>query len=79
MKAETVKEVVEKLIGPISPVGESNTDKQRLQNAVEMCELIYSLKCELDLVILNNKHAKEHSIKKVIDHIIEFYDNTLRF
>ena len=79
MKAETVKEVVQKLIGPISPCGESNQDQQRLQSAIEMCELIYSLKNELDIVIINNKRSKEASVKRIVDHINEFYDNHLRF
>lgn len=79
MKAETVLAVVKKLIGPISPVGESNADKQRLDNTIEMCELLVFLKNELDLVIHNNSNAREASVKKVVDHIKDVYKDHLTF
>ena len=34
-----IYEVVEKLVGPISPVGETNTDNARYENLKELIEL----------------------------------------
>jgi len=40
MNAETVIEVVDKIIGPIVSIGEQNVDDKRFQNLKVACELV---------------------------------------
>jgi len=42
-----VIDVVKKLIGPIEPVGETNTDEKRYKNLLEMIELVELLHSEI--------------------------------
>ncbi len=63
----THTDIVKKLIGPISPCGESNTDEQRLQNLKNMCELTSDLIAEINEVYEKNKHSKEYSVKLMSD------------
>lgn len=61
MKHEVVKEVVEKLIGSVKPIGESNFDEKAFENLKELCELTDSLVSLIYDVAYNNKHRVEHS------------------
>lgn len=58
-------EIVEKLIGPITPVGETNTDKERLENLNAMGGLVVSLIEQLKHVARNYEDAPEHSVKMI--------------
>jgi len=58
----TAYQIIEQLIGPIMPIGESNTDKKRLENMGEHLSLIYALLKDVRLVA-NYKDRHEHSMR----------------
>lgn len=43
-------EIIKKLIGDTSPIGESNTDKERFENLKEMCQLVHNLIIDIDFI-----------------------------
>lgn len=55
--------VVNKIIGPIFPIGESNADNDRFENLQEMCELVEELLSYLHQV-RTEKNAHEYSVKR---------------
>lgn len=57
-------QIVQKLIGPISPVGESNEDSKRFENLQAMCELTNQLVGLIDDVATDNKDRYEASMKR---------------
>ena len=64
MKAETIIEVVESLVGPIHPVGETHTDGTRYENLRVMTHVIDRLLFEIDSVARQNKDRHEDSMCK---------------
>lgn len=56
-------EIVNKLIGPIKPLGDSSQDPKRLLNLVKQIELVDDLIDQI-LQVDGFKGAKEHSVKK---------------
>lgn len=65
-------EIVKKLIGNVKPVGESNTDENRLKNLIEMCHLIEDLNSLLFDIVIDNKDAHQHSIKQFVEYANNF-------
>jgi hypothetical protein len=59
-------EIVNKLIGPIEPVGESHIDTSRWANLCDLIILIERLMDDL-LNIAQRNNAQEHSIKAIAD------------
>ncbi len=59
-----IYEIVKKLIGPINPVGETQTDDKRFDNLKDMKELIIQLISDIDEVATDNKNKYEYSMKK---------------
>lgn len=57
-------EIVNKLIGKITPIGESNTDKERFDNLTAMCGLVNNLIIQIHSVAVVNKDSHEASRKK---------------
>lgn len=55
-------DVIRKLIGPISPIGESNTDRDRLENLKETIDVV---NCLLEDIYTVSKEITryEHSMK----------------
>lgn len=74
MKAE---EIVSKLIGPINPIGETNTDNERFENLKAMCELVNELITGIDAVAYNHKNAPEYSRKRAAHYASEFLTKTI--
>lgn len=70
-------EIVKKLVGNIQPVGETNADKEGLENLKIMCNLVNDLVCEIDKVYYENKDRKEFSIKTMADYADHFMNTTL--
>lgn len=64
-------EAVEKLVGPISPVGETNADDQRFENLREMTNLINHLLDQVRLVA-EKKERHEFSIRRAGKYAEEF-------
>lgn len=44
-------DVVRKLIGPVNPIGESNTDEERFENLKTLTELVDFLVGDIDQVL----------------------------
>ena len=59
-----LNEIVQKLIGSVHPVGESNTDKKRLENLKVMCKLVEKLLDEIQSVSIQNSKSHEFSVKE---------------
>lgn len=57
--------IVMKLIGPVNPVGDTNTDSDRLENLKELLELTDNLLTVIDRLAMQNKDSKECSVRKV--------------
>lgn len=64
-------DVVKKLIGSISPAGDSSVDSQRMLNLIEMTELIYNLTKEV-VVVSGTIEYQEHSVQAMGKHATEF-------
>ena len=64
MKAETIYEVVKKLVGHIEPIGETRTDERRLENLTKTIILVDKLVFDIGLVADGNKNRIECSMKK---------------
>jgi hypothetical protein len=73
MKNElTVTEVVEKIIGKVDPVGETNADNERLENLKALCELTQNLLEKIKMIAYKNIEAKEFSVKRAGEYATEF-------
>ena len=55
--------IIKKLIGPIEPTGETNTDNERLENLIDMTALVDQLIGDIDK-LTRHKTRSEHSIKQ---------------
>lgn len=71
-------EIVEKLIGNITPVGETNTDNQRFENLKELCSLTLALVQKIDVMGDTYKDSYEFSVKRASTYAREFIDEVLR-
>lgn len=69
-----IHEVVKKLIGPIDPVGETNTDNNRFKNLEAMTELVDALLRDIDVVTVDNLGRPEHSRNKAGEFASKFFD-----
>ncbi len=67
----TTSDLVKRVIGPISPVGESHTDEKRYQNLEHMIEVVNRLLYEIWRVS-ENKNRVEFSMKKAGQTAYEF-------
>jgi hypothetical protein len=67
MNANTIKEVVVKLVGPVYPIGETNTDDKRFDNLVVLCDLTNELITLIDGVAWENRDCVEYSRKRAGD------------
>lgn len=68
-----IYDVVKKLVGPINPVGETNTDDERFKNLKVMTELVDELLTDIDTVAYKNKDSYEFSRKRAAEFAINFY------
>lgn len=59
-----LEQVVEKLVGPILPVGETHIDDERFLNLIVMCDLVEYLVERIDNVAKSNQEACEFSRKR---------------
>jgi hypothetical protein len=63
----TIHEIVERLIGPIEPVGCSNTDAKRLDNLKRLTGLIDELLRDI-LFVSRSKISHEYSVRAAGEH-----------
>jgi hypothetical protein len=77
MKVLSTKEIVNKLIGPVMPVGESHTDGDRFDNLLQLVELTEALINDL-VQVASDKDSHMHSVKKAGEYadraLKEFHD-----
>lgn len=71
-------EIVKKLIGPIRPVGETNTDNERFENLKNLCQLVDDLVTEIDSVGCDFKDSHEFSVKRASEYASKFLTDTIR-
>lgn len=74
---ENIKEIVEKLVGKINPVGASHIDNERFENLKTMCALVNDLVYEIDQVANDNENRQEASMKLSGVYAREFLIKTL--
>ena len=70
-----IYEIVKKLVGPIHPIGESNTDNDRFENLKVMTELIDQLLANVDDVAYNYENSHQDSMKRASALAIKFQNN----
>jgi len=73
----TNTDVINKLIGNINPVGETNTDNERFENLKAMCELVNNLIVDIDDMAYRNKDAYEFSKKRASEYAKKFLTETI--
>jgi len=73
----THTEVVNKLIGSISPIGKVIPDKERFENLKAMCSLVDDLVFQIDRVARENKDAPEYSVRLAGQYADKFLTETL--
>ena len=69
-----IKEIVQKLVGSITPAGESHLDTQRLENLKVMCSLVEDLVYKINFVT-RDKDRYEASMKEMGVYAQKFLDN----
>ena len=69
-----LKEIVEKLVGSITPAGESHLDTQRFENLKVMCSLVEDLVYEINYVS-RDKDRYESSMKVMGVYADKFLNN----
>lgn len=68
----SIIKIVEKLVGEINPVGETNEDEVRFENLKVMCDLANNLISKIDDVAYKNKDSYEFSIKRSAEYAEKF-------
>lgn len=59
-----IHEIVKKLVGSITPIGQSSIDNERFENLQVMCDLVDKLLTDLDDMSHWNKNSHEFSVKR---------------
>lgn len=57
-------DIVKKLVGNITPVGDTNIDKERFENLKNMVDLVDKLLTDIDYVAFTNLNKQEYSMGK---------------
>ena len=68
-----IYDVVKKLVGPIDPVGETNTDNKRFENLKTMTDLMYKLVGDIQYVS-QSATSQEHSVSRAGKHARGFFE-----
>lgn len=71
MKALNCYQFVQKIIGPIRPIGETNADNERLDNLRQMTELVDELLQDISAVSMDRNRV-EYSIKTAGQYAYKF-------
>lgn len=71
-------EIVNKLIGKIEPIGESNTDADRLSNLGDQIQLTDDLIYQI-VQVSENKTRHEHSMKKAGESAHKWLEETHKY
>lgn len=63
---ETIRELISKIIGPITPTGSDSEDCDRLENLRVYGELIDSMILNINEISIHYKNHYEESIKEIV-------------
>lgn len=66
-----LKNIVQKLNGPIKPLGETNGDIVRFENLKNQCDLVFELLDEI-IDVSKEKDRQEHSISRAGQYAYDF-------
>lgn len=73
MKEEfELHEIVLRLVGPIRPIGKTESDEERFKNLQRLCEITKELLGLIEDVGIDFSHRHEHSVKHASDYAIAF-------
>ena len=64
---EQIYEIIQKLIGKIRPVGESNQDAERLKNIETFIQVFEKMHIEIDDIAYKYSDRREASVKAIVD------------
>lgn len=67
-------DVIKKLIGPVTPIGCSSTDVERLKNLKEMADVVNKLLTDIDNVVHEYKDSHEQSVKDIVKFGEDFFN-----
>ena len=70
-------DVVKKLVGRITPVGETNTDDERFENLKALTHLVELLILDIDKVACDYKDKEEFSVRRAGEFAYNFLDKNL--
>lgn len=70
-------QIVTKLIGPIDPVGETNTDNERFESLKAQCQLVEELITRIQYIANTNKNRHESSMQRAGNYADLFLTKTL--
>jgi hypothetical protein len=73
----TLYDIVTKLIGPISPVGQTEVDSKRLDNLRETTQLIDDLLS--DIASVANDKGLEWSVKQASDYAVKYLRDLIEY
>lgn len=62
MNFTTIYQVITKLVGPIEPIGETNTDEKRFENLKMMTDIVNELVTEIEHVSYSER--QQFSVKR---------------
>lgn len=68
-------DVVKKLIGNVTPIGDANIDNERFENLKSMCELIERLRDEIKATAYGCKDSREFSVKRAGEYADTFIND----
>lgn len=68
-----IHEVITKLVGPIKPIGETQTDNDRFENLKIMIDLVDKLLSDIDEII-HYKDRQEYSMKRAGEYADKAFD-----
>jgi len=69
-----IHEIVKKLVGPIKPIGETNTDNDRFENLKTLIDLVDELLQDVDFVSVRYKKCEAFSMKRSGECASKFLD-----
>jgi hypothetical protein len=61
MEARDINEVIDKLIGPTTPIGESGVDADRLENMKKLIEVFNRIHIHIDHIAYRFEDSPRHS------------------
>ena len=74
MNAETIYEVITKLVGPIDPIAESREDDRRFENLKVMISIFDKIHSDLDDLEFEHKNKPEFSRKRAAEYVSCYFD-----